>query len=223
VAETKSKKMRPGTKPKGPYQDKRAALTTRITQETRSALEDAARVSGRSLSQEIEFRLVQSIRDEDGFGGNENAALFRMLAGAAGLIEARTSKEWMKDWDTYIAVDSAWKRLIGHAGPPPPRELMDRLEIPEELKTLPTPPEYPYSSPLAKGLMDGLNRDKSGEELSKEFEQAQSRYGREKKKYEKLWAEFKKESDERLERFNQAKGLGLEVFREFFPPSKRGS
>ena len=55
-----SEPRRRGPKPKGPFEDKRKTLTTRITEQMRIALEGAANDSGRSLSQEIELRLERS-------------------------------------------------------------------------------------------------------------------------------------------------------------------
>ena len=51
---------KPGAKPRGPFEDRRKTFTTRITAETRAQLDAAAAHSGRSLSQEIELRLVLS-------------------------------------------------------------------------------------------------------------------------------------------------------------------
>jgi hypothetical protein len=49
-----------GVKSRGPFDDKRKTLTTRITGSTRNSLENAAKESGRSFSQEIEYRLERS-------------------------------------------------------------------------------------------------------------------------------------------------------------------
>jgi len=54
-----------GPKPRGPFSNKRCQINTKITGDTRKALEDAADHAGRSLSQEIELRLVRSFRDDD--------------------------------------------------------------------------------------------------------------------------------------------------------------
>ena len=54
-----------GRKPKGEYSGKSAVFSTRIRPDTRDALWQAAKASGRTLSQEVEFRLRRSI-DEDG-------------------------------------------------------------------------------------------------------------------------------------------------------------
>src|SRR5262245_56685576 len=91
-----------GPAPRGPFEEKRRTLTTRITDATRRRLEDAANRAGRSLSQEIEFRLDQSLRGDDTWGGPELHALFRMLSGAASLIERRTGKGNLADWETNL-------------------------------------------------------------------------------------------------------------------------
>jgi predicted HicB family RNase H-like nuclease len=51
-----------GRKPQGEFKGKASMLCTRITPETRMALEMAAKESGRSLSQEVEIRLEYSFR-----------------------------------------------------------------------------------------------------------------------------------------------------------------
>ena len=56
---------RPGPKPRGPFQDKRKTMTTRITESTRIRLDEAAQAADRSLSQEIEYRLVQSFETDN--------------------------------------------------------------------------------------------------------------------------------------------------------------
>ncbi len=58
-------RRRPGPKPRGPFQNKRLTLTTRITEDLREKLEAAAEASGRSLSQEIELRLTQSFTADE--------------------------------------------------------------------------------------------------------------------------------------------------------------
>ncbi|HLJ20064.1 MAG TPA: hypothetical protein VKU84_07695, partial [Stellaceae bacterium] len=109
---------RPGPRPKGPFEDKRATLTTRITQETRDKLDASAVAAGRSLSQEIEFRLESSFAADEVFGGARAAALFRMLAGAAKDIEARLgSGGWLEDFATFAVVRQRWVELIDEHGP----------------------------------------------------------------------------------------------------------
>lgn len=102
---------RRGPKPQGPFEDKRRTLSTRITEETRSRLDDAARVSGRSLSQEIEFRLEQSFWVAQTFGDYRTQQLFREFA----LVAQKTTdrhENWMDDPELRRAVFRRWKRHL---------------------------------------------------------------------------------------------------------------
>ena len=60
TTKTKPRRGRPPIKSGKP---KRASFNTRLRDETKRGLEAAAEASGRSLSEEIEFRLEQSFRD----------------------------------------------------------------------------------------------------------------------------------------------------------------
>ncbi len=129
--------------------DRRKTTSTRITPETRAQLEAAAAHSGRSLAQEIEFRLERSFLDEDArnreMGGKELQALFRMLGAAAEIVQARTRKRWPQDWHTTHAIYMAWQHLIAHALPKPPKELAKVVSehFGGQLKPLPPMPEPP--------------------------------------------------------------------------------
>src|SRR5262245_36794559 len=102
---------------------KRHALGLRATAECRKALEEAAATSGRSISQEIEFRLEQSFHQDAAFGGREMAGLFRMMSGAAALIcERRGIKAWSSDFETFLAIRAAWRLLIDEAVPDMPMD-----------------------------------------------------------------------------------------------------
>ncbi len=73
-----------GRPPKGEFKNKLATISTRVTSDTREALEGAANKSGRSLSQEIEWRLRRSFDEErkimDNLGGPESYAFLRLIA-----------------------------------------------------------------------------------------------------------------------------------------------
>ena len=73
-----------GRRPKGEFRNKLATISTRVTSDTREALEVAAAKSGRSLSQEIEWRLRRSFDEErkimDNLGGPESYAFLRLIA-----------------------------------------------------------------------------------------------------------------------------------------------
>ena len=84
-----------GRKPQGEYKGKTATLTTRIEPDTRTALEKAAKETGRSLSQEIENRLRRSIASDYGTGEEKhNRAFGRLTVELAGMVHATSS-------DTY--------------------------------------------------------------------------------------------------------------------------
>jgi hypothetical protein len=111
-----------GAKPKGPFKGKSATLTTRITPETREELELAAAEKGRSLSQEVEYRLRSFA------GQGRKPPHIRSLADAVSLIvariEQRTGRRWLDDPFTADAVRqgiSAFSSRISPAstGPTP--------------------------------------------------------------------------------------------------------
>src|SRR5262245_15284207 len=61
------KERRPRGRPKlAAGEAKRAPLVIRTSKEVRTALEEAARLSGRSLTAEIEYRLAQSLAEDRG-------------------------------------------------------------------------------------------------------------------------------------------------------------
>ena len=59
-----AKRKRIGRPPKPPKNRKSVNFTFRSREEMREQLRSAAAVSGRSISEEIEYRLVQSFRDQ---------------------------------------------------------------------------------------------------------------------------------------------------------------
>jgi hypothetical protein len=92
-----------GRVPKGEYANKSKVLSTRIREDTRKALENAALASGRSLSQEIEYRLRRSF-DEDRklievFGSRKNYGILRMISSVMDLSGnlANPEKTWLED------------------------------------------------------------------------------------------------------------------------------
>jgi hypothetical protein len=59
-----AKRKRVGRPPKPPEERRRGHFTFRTTDKLREQLRDAAGVSGRSISEEIEIRLLQSFQKE---------------------------------------------------------------------------------------------------------------------------------------------------------------
>jgi hypothetical protein len=119
---------RPGPKPKGPFEDKRRTLTTRITEATRLALENSAAEKGRSLSQEIEFRIECSFRDDnwldaalDAAYGSRNAGVLmllgRVMRDAGAFAEATTLPDWLDDHGDFDAVARGLDTVIAALRP----------------------------------------------------------------------------------------------------------
>ena len=77
-------KKRRGPAPKGEYAGKAKTINTRVTPDLRGWLDKAAIQNRRSLSQEIENRLLQTFTDEqklaDQFGDHRTALILRLVA-----------------------------------------------------------------------------------------------------------------------------------------------
>ena len=120
---TAKPKKRRGRPALPPTEGKRVPLNMRTTLDTRAKLEKAAKESGRSLAQEIEFRLEQSFRDKaaliEAFGGRKTYDVLRVLGSVAAQIQTRTGKT-TADWKTGLAIGRAWKLLIHDWVPRPP-------------------------------------------------------------------------------------------------------
>ena len=125
---------------------KRSSFNTRLHTEIKQQLETEAQIAGRSLSEEIEFRLGRSLQQEADSGGRQLHGLLRLLVGVVEIIQARTGKSASDDWKTGLAVDRAWTRLIHDWLPGPPAE-WDRLS-----DNMPVAPERP-KAPSRGGLL----------------------------------------------------------------------
>ncbi|WP_461220616.1 TraY domain-containing protein [Methylobacterium sp. CM6247] len=120
--------------PDGP--GKRYPLSSRLTFETHNALKEAAKLSGRSIAQEVEFRLEQSFVSEHHEadirrnlvaqaieGDEDTATLIRTITAAIGAVCAYTEKKWQTDTYTRYGVVAAAQSAIV--------ETFNRKEIPE--------------------------------------------------------------------------------------------
>ena len=143
---------RTGRPPSTPGQPKRSAFNTRLRAETKQRLEDEARIAGRSLSEEIEFRLEQSFRDEAAYGGRNTNDVLKVMGAVAAQIQTRTGKT-AADWKTGLAIGRAWKRLITDWVPRPPAEWIAEMErLSDDLPDMPVPPKLP-KEPIRGGLL----------------------------------------------------------------------
>jgi Arc-like DNA binding domain len=89
---TTGKDTRRGRPSLTPGEAKRSQFNTRLRASLKLALDDAARSSGRSLSEEIEARLEQSLTLESIFGGREVFDLALLLAATFALAGQRAAE-----------------------------------------------------------------------------------------------------------------------------------
>ncbi len=118
----KGTEPRPGPRPRGPFEDKRRTLTTRITDGTRDRLDTAAAAAGRSLSQEIEMRLEQSFRDEDravlfseAFYGPQLAGILQLIGAVTRNVVAQS--QWLEDPGAFSTVLTAIEETLSAIRP----------------------------------------------------------------------------------------------------------
>ena len=138
-------KRRLGRPPLGQDVGKRAPLSLRTTRQLKRDLEHRSNETGRSIAREVEYCLEAWLALEEAFGGPRMAALFRMMAAAAALVEAEVGRgSTMADYQTFCAVEEAWKGIISNTRPLPDPEVLKRID---ELRNLagaaPQPPQYP--------------------------------------------------------------------------------
>jgi hypothetical protein len=152
---TMARKRAPGggRKPRGEFHGKAATLTTRITAWTREALDRAAEKNDRSLSQEVERRLRDSIRNDLSRDRRPHVralgeAFMLMILG----VERRTGRRWLDDAFTAASIRHGLNFLISHFGP------SGTLGLPEKLKDaaakLPRDLAHHYVEPTQIGLTE---------------------------------------------------------------------
>lgn len=129
-----SRKRAPGggRKPRGEFRGKSATLTTRITPELRQGLEREARRNKRSLSQEVERRLRDSLaypeKVRKAWGAPHVHALARLVSRAVSNIEWSTGKRWHADLFTGQAVRVAIEVILNRIVPEGPMVIPERIE-----------------------------------------------------------------------------------------------
>jgi hypothetical protein len=144
-----------GRKPQGEFRGKSATFTTRIRPETRTALADAAKKSGRSLSQEVEIRLRHSVAGE-GARARHIRALGDLAKLAAEEIERLTGARWLTDQFTAEAVRHAVDQVLAHFGAQPNAERTIPARIEQMAAAMPGEAGEVYRRPVSLGLMEAL-------------------------------------------------------------------
>jgi hypothetical protein len=117
---------KPGRRPKGEYPEKKRVFASRVREDTWQMLQRAAAKSGRSLSQEFEFRLRRGL-DEDQkvettFGDEKTYGLMKLAAQAVkSMCELKDMKvHWTAD---PAAFDAAIEVIARTLKPFRPHEL----------------------------------------------------------------------------------------------------
>jgi hypothetical protein len=141
-----------GRKPKGEFAGKAATFTTRITNETRTALERGARKRGVSLSQHVEF-LLKAAMHKPTASQLRNQALGRAITILAENIERDTGRSWRDDAFTGQSLRYAVEALLFHFTP----TLPDPLTLPKPVddRAAKMPEEFAdrYRTPAGLGHM----------------------------------------------------------------------
>ena len=102
-------------------------LKVRMKEPLRAKIEVAAKERGVSLNAETVARLEQTFQEEEALGGRQFRAMFSLFGNAAVLIEQQTGQSCFKDWNTWVAVQAAWKRLGVTFGPLPSKAWLKAL------------------------------------------------------------------------------------------------
>lgn len=100
----------------GARSPKRPPLSLRTTEALRKRLEENALLSGRSLAQEVEFRLERSFAEPDvlarAFGGHTLADFIRAIGIGLQIIQAKTGDSSMIEPDTRGEIVVLFTKLI---------------------------------------------------------------------------------------------------------------
>lgn len=107
-------------RPKEGDKPKLAPLNMRTSPDLRAKIEAAADENGRSLTQEVERRLITSFIFDDSRGGPHIGAFANMVCSAIQMIELRTGRRWMDDFDTFTRVRAATEQLLRWNNPEAP-------------------------------------------------------------------------------------------------------
>lgn len=90
--------------------DARSTFTFRLPQVMREHLAVSAETKGRSFSEEIEWRLAESMEIDQIFGGTATAQIGRLVA--AGIHVAQEGKHWRDDEETRLRCRAVAIKII---------------------------------------------------------------------------------------------------------------
>jgi len=217
---------RPALKPGSP---KRSSFNTRLRADTKEALEAEAKISGRSLSEEIEFRLEQSLRDKatqiEALGGEDTYEILRLLGSVAKIIKWKNENS-ATDWKTGLAISYAWKRLIRDWLPKTPDEwAAETNALWDDLPDAPARPARPEEpKPRPSGLFDkppSVEEVEAYREELQGFEKNLINYNKAMIKLEEFMEQRESALREKTVEINKAVGVGQDALGLLSDPNIR--
>jgi len=147
----------------GEFTGKSTTLTTRLTPATKAALDREAKRNNRSLSQEVELRLVRSLHvpstaQRDAWDTPRNKALAALVAQVARCVEGMTGQNWRENCFTWGAMAAGISILLDGVKPEGKTEIPAPLaakidEAPEHTRDL----VRRWEDPAALGISCGLS------------------------------------------------------------------
>ncbi|TNC16408.1 hypothetical protein FF100_03950 [Methylobacterium terricola] len=164
---------RTGRPPKNPELGKRINVMFRLNEARRDQLMRDAERNGRSMSEEIEYRLERSYTDVDAisryFGRPETVELALTISSLSDRIEKETGKKWSEDSYTMKMFYSAITRIMHlyfeeHKG-----ELLSKPEIGKNQKLPADHPGYFLGMTCADALSLAMGLDTSVKKNWDEF------------------------------------------------------
>lgn len=210
-------KRRPGRPPLEDGETKRAPLSLRTTPKLKGRLKNRSDEAGRSLTQEAEFCIEAWLTHEEVFGGQRMAALLRLMASTAILLEGDIGcGSMMTDYWTYSAVEQAWNGIIASHRPLPTPEVVELLDETVRLdQETPRAPEYPdFPIPHhGRGFF-------ASEEQRHEHEARVSEWEQQRAEWRAQLAEHKQKIDAALSRFRHFEELGKNIAKNLRKPEQ---
>jgi hypothetical protein len=116
-AKSMSGKKRIGRPPKSEEDRRDVNFTFRSRGQMRERLKTAADAARRSISEEIEYRLENSFREDDRYGGPYLSAVFRLLADYKALAEAKAGAPWKEGDRVRNEIAQVFTELLAHELP----------------------------------------------------------------------------------------------------------
>jgi hypothetical protein len=140
-----------GRPPRGDINGKTETFTTRITPETRRALEASARKHGRSLSQEAEVGLREYLKKPT--GAARNRALAAIVGNLAESIAKKTGENWRTDVFSGMALVDCIQAVLVYLTPEAEKSPAVPPAVEKQAAKMPPGFAERYRTPAGLGFM----------------------------------------------------------------------